>query len=120
MLPENVKKACELACGPGDCKYVVNDEPYCVIGQLAVLEGCTVEELRAFKERVSNDGSYSDGVLALIEHEPFKTKLDKYHPHFMDLLQSFWDETIKHSNKELLSEAESLYPQYHDKDGNKL
>lgn len=109
MLPENVKKACELACGPGDCKYFVDDKPHCVIGQLAVLEGCTVQELKEFKKRVKDDGSFADGVLNLIEHEPFKTKLSKYNAEFLDKLQHYWDSDTRINNEALLEEAERLY-----------
>lgn len=46
MDKTNLYKALELARGAGNCLYVENGEPCCIISQLFALEGGKVEEMR--------------------------------------------------------------------------
>lgn len=46
MNKENLKRAIELAKGPGQCRYLdTADEPQCVVAQLAVLEGINLKQI---------------------------------------------------------------------------
>ena len=107
MLPENVRKACELAKLPGGCTYVADGKPACVIGQLAVLEGCTVEQLSDFEQ-----DNLNVAVLFLLDEEPFKTKLAKYNSSFLDMLQMEWDSDPRLTNEKFILLAEKLYLEY--------
>lgn len=111
MLPENIKKACELAAEPGRCRYTNGNEPICVIGQLAVLEGCTVAELTEFQENCNGNNTASD----LVKFEPFKSKLEKYDSGMLRSIQQYWDCHAKRfasPNKELLYFTKELWETY--------
>jgi hypothetical protein len=92
MVPENIKKACELAKNPGEAMYYVDGKPSCFIAQLVEIEGLkfTLMEGKAFNGH----------------NIP---KLNKYDVERLQDLQDFWDNSEDRTNEELLNYAEELF-----------
>lgn len=78
---ENLKQAIKLARGAGKCDYLNNGKPYCVIAQLYVLEGGSVEDLKEW------EGCTITGI-------DDRGCLKKYPIKLLDGLQSRWDGDI--------------------------
>jgi len=97
-VPENIKKACELAKGPGQCKYSVGPDPYCVIGQLYTLEGFNVSELK--NENTTIDYLRSENIDLLFS---------KYGKDRLATLQCYWDSNSYATNEQLLEKAEEIW-----------
>lgn len=111
MLTENLRKACELAKNPGRCRYVLNNEPCCVIGQLGYLEGISLEELSKYDRDHNDPDSVNQVVRKFGENYP---ELVKYDVNKLDQLQSFWDDGHATTNEELLLEAEAIWNDNND------
>jgi len=98
-VPENIKKACELAKNPGSCKYSNEDgSPCCVIGQLYVLEGFNVSELK--NENKAIDYLRSENIDLLFS---------KYGKDRLATLQCYWDSNSYATNEQLLEKAEEIW-----------
>jgi hypothetical protein len=98
MLPENIKKACELAQGAGECEYVIDGKPCCVIGQLYSLEGFDISNLEG---NITCWHNVSLRNKDIIDRKYGELKLER--------LQSFWDSSKNLTNEELLEAAESIF-----------
>lgn len=101
MLPENIKKACELAQVPGECKYVVDEKPCCVMGQLYVLEGFDINDLKETSDMFCN---------IITDNQQLIDK--KYGQLRLYDLQCYWDDYPLKTNEELLKKAEYLFKDY--------
>lgn len=85
MDKTNLYKALALAKNPGNCLYVERGQPCCIIAQLYVLEGGTVEEMEGggkFKE-------WSTIRRVYIDRAP--TQLTKYPMNLLIAMQANWD-----------------------------
>ena len=97
----NLRRAIRNARGPAQCMYVFNGKPWCVIGQLASLEGVTVESLSEWV-----------GFIELIDDSAAKSLLDRYGTDLLSNLQGIWDDddetaaTKRFEMRELVNEAE--------------
>ena len=47
---QNLHKAIDLAKGATECAYARGGEPFCVIGQFAVLEGIDIAEIKTWRK----------------------------------------------------------------------
>lgn len=75
---KNLKKAVELAQGAGECDYLADGVPFCVIGQLYVLEGGSPKDLKEW------EGCMIGGI-------ENRGCLQKYPIKLLDQLQEYWD-----------------------------
>ena len=82
MIPENIKKACELAKDPGSCKYTDGEKPLCVIAQLYVLEGGDVKDMLDWGTTVIRRVEYN----SILEN-----MFDKYGLNNLVEMQYIWD-----------------------------
>lgn len=92
MLPENIKKACQLAKHPGQAMYYVDGEPSCFIAQLKELEG---------SKEVLKEGRSFDAHNIV--------ELNKYGVDRLQDLQDTWDSSEEITNEELLEFAEKIW-----------
>ena len=98
-VPENIKKACELAKNPGSCKYSNKDgSPCCVIGQLYVLEGFDVTEF-----------SCQNTTIDHVKAENIDLLFSKYTKDRLTTLQFYWDSNNDATNEQLLEKAEEIW-----------
>ena len=97
-VPENIKKACELAKGPGQCKYSVGPDPYCVIGQLYTLEGFDVSEFKCQNTTIDH-----------VKAENIDLLFSKYTKDRLTTLQFYWDSNNDATNEQLLEKAEEIW-----------
>ena len=100
MLPENIKKACQLAKNPNGCRYVENNEPCCVIAQLYVLDGGDIEKLKRC------DNIQYNCITSLLQDDLLELDYPEY---FLSQLQNKWDSRDICNNEELLEFAEKLW-----------
>ena len=78
---DKLNKAIELAREPGSCQYVTDGEPCCVIAQLYILEGGTVDELRQWRST----------VISHVLYEVNPPQLASYPKDLLADLQYTWD-----------------------------
>lgn len=76
---ENLKQAIKLAKGPAEGMYTRDGKPYCIIGQLYVLEGGNVKDLEEWEDQQIWD-------------IPNRGCLDKYPIAVLRSLQTTWDD----------------------------
>jgi hypothetical protein len=80
---QNLNLAIRKACGPGACVYINGkDKPSCVIGQLAVLEGYSVETIKSWMDR---------GLWGMRAYDQMPKKFNKYDSQLLIALQDEWD-----------------------------
>lgn len=96
---KKVMKAIKLATGKGDCKYITDDKPACVIAQLGALEGIS-------KYRMSRWSNAN--ILSVID----KQELHKYDNTFLRKLQQMWD-TMKAASVHKAKEEMRKYTKQH-------
>ena len=82
---EKLLKAIELATEFGNCTYVKKSEPCCVIAQLFVLEGGTIEDM------IDWDVYTVNRLFGL--NDKIVTVLSKYPLSLLNTLQACWDST---------------------------
>lgn len=103
--------AIDAAKGPGECQYVIDGQPGCVIGQLAVACGVTVDDMARFDA----DGSESDGsaqrVEAILGH-PLVTPLRRFPDTLLRELQRAWDRNDGHSEASRRIRMHTLVEEY--------
>jgi hypothetical protein len=92
MVPENIKKACELAKDPGEGMYYNDGKPSCFIAQLVEVEGLNIH---------LGEGQTFD------QHDI--PELNKYGVETLQQLQDYWDGSKERTNKELLEYAEEFF-----------
>lgn len=84
MDKTNLYKALSLAKNPGNCKYVQDGKPCCIIAQLFVLEGGTVEEM--------GEENYPEwSTIRRVYHDQAPPQLTKYPLELLVAMQSNWD-----------------------------
>ena len=90
---DNLLKALELAEGQGHCAYTQNQktEPKCIIGQLFILEGGSMKDLKNAYGNIRS--SYQS--LKPVQKVLFK----KYDKVLLQQIQSAWDESLFPPNK---------------------
>lgn len=76
-----LQTAINKAENPGGCRYAVDERPSCVIAQLYILEGGSVDTLKYW-------GSTVIGCVLEQEHPP---ELAKYPKWLLQKLQYLWD-----------------------------
>lgn len=85
MDKTNLYKALELARNPGNCLYVERGQPCCIIAQLFVLEGGTVEEMES-------RGDYKEwSTVRRVYLDKAPPQLTKYPLELLVAMQSNWD-----------------------------
>ncbi len=86
-LRTNLLLAIAKARGPCECRYVLGDsKPGCVIGQLARIEGVSLDELRVW------DRSARATITDVVEKRPrAKALASKYGLSLLSRLQEKWD-----------------------------
>lgn len=100
MLPQDQKQklhaAIDLAQGSGGCRYTMDGRPFCVIAQLAALEGVPVEQLQVWdcqEREVGSSATSSASVYEVLESNlPGSEVLKTYPPDLLASLQETWDE----------------------------
>jgi hypothetical protein len=85
---ENIKKAIELAKQnghQGECRYVTDGKPDCVVAQLATIEGVSIEDLAKWEKK--------NVLAAAMFNKPGANSLREkgYNTEFLLLLQRIWD-----------------------------
>lgn len=101
LTPEQCQKlqtAIDNAREPGECRYTKDDQPCCVIAQLATLEGVSVETLKKLDDLSTNsiDHILDYGSKQPCEYEPYKMmaeKLQSYPTKMLQSMQNQWDST---------------------------
>jgi hypothetical protein len=98
---EKLKQAVANAQGQGQCAYVIDGKPGCVIGQLAVLEGVSAESLQQWP---------SSKIWALLkldggESAPQCSVLKEYPATLLQGLQDEWDDKFFERSEEQVREA---------------
>lgn len=97
---EKLLTAIDLAKNPGKCRYVIDEQPQCVIAQLAVLENVPIGTLKIW-DFASNGESGGIGNI-----DP--PELSHYDMGLLENLQDIWDsrddepEETKQYMKELI------------------
>lgn len=76
-----LQTAIDKAKNPGKCRYVVDGRPSCVIAQLYILEGGSVDTL----------GKWRSTVIGCILEEQRPPKLAHYPKGLLQNLQYLWD-----------------------------
>lgn len=107
-LKENLYKAIDLAQGSGDCLYVCNERPHCVIAQLAFIEGISIEEMKTWSR---NSCNVTIGIHEVLESKELKN-LSKYNWSLLVKLQNIWDMRIA-SEDNLKGEMKRVVDKYY-------
>lgn len=79
---KNLNLAIDRARGPGACSYVIDDEPGCVIGQLAAIEGVSVNQLNTWGTQT---------VKYLCDKNELPEPLTRYPNVLLRQVQKVWD-----------------------------
>ena len=93
-LESNLLQAIDQATHPGKCKYVIDEQPACIIAHLCVIEGIDVSTIKKWDthNRVNKNTKESERIKVLIENNVRGTQaLKKYPINVLDKIQWVWD-----------------------------
>ncbi len=93
---EKIRRAITSAQQPGECLYVANGQPCCIIAQLATLEGLEIEELTAWDMEYTThpDGTKSalNAISTILDRNPLAQHVfTGYDTGTLAQLQRHWD-----------------------------
>lgn len=78
---KRLNAAIDAAVGPAGCVYIQDNAPYCVIGQLAVIDGISLKTLRRWGEN----------KITAVSGSAARKLCTSYGAHLLSQLQSLWD-----------------------------